>query len=89
MAQERYNILGNNINSKIYSAVQSNSISFKTVVTTASKRLDHYSIDQYGDSRYWWVIAAASGVGWWIQVPSNTIIKIPTDIDEVLRLKNI
>jgi hypothetical protein len=89
MATERYDILGNNINQKIYMAVQNNEISFKSVVTTSSKRLDHYSLEEYGDSKYWWVIAAASGVGWWLQVPSDTLITIPTNLNEVLKLKNI
>jgi hypothetical protein len=89
MSSERYDSLGNNINEKIYKAVQSNSISFRNVVTTSSKRLDHYSIEEYGDSRYWWVIAAASGIGWWLQVPSNTLITIPTNIKEVMKLKSL
>lgn len=89
MAFERYDIINNNINSKIYLAVKSKKIKFRQVVTDSARRLDHYSLDEYGDSTYWWVIAAASGIGWWLQVPSGTLLSIPADLDEVLKLKNL
>ena len=31
----------------------------------------------YKDSRFWWVLAAASDIGWGLQVPPGTIINIP------------
>tara|TARA_Y100000592_G_scaffold22646_1_gene35170 strand:+ start:751 stop:1020 length:270 start_codon:yes stop_codon:yes gene_type:complete len=86
MAFERYDFLGSNINSKIYSEVRKNNISFKTVLTNSTKRLDHYSLETYGDSSYWWVIAAASGIGWWLQVPPGVILYIPTDLNQIKNL---
>ena len=89
MSFERYDIVNNNINSKIYLAVKNKKINFKKVVTDSARRLDHYALNQYGDSSYWWVIAAASGIGWWLQVPSGTLLIIPTNLDEVLKLKSL
>ena len=48
----------------------------RKITLTSSDRLDTLSGDIYGDSKYWWVLAAASGIGWGMQVPSGTIINI-------------
>ena len=88
MAFDRYDFLRGNINSKIYSGIRDRSIEFKTVISDSSKRLDHYSLDQYGDSKYWWVIAAASGIGWLLQIPPGIILYIPTNLDQIIQLKN-
>jgi len=32
---------------------------------------------EYGNSTYWWIIAAASHIGWSLQVPEGTLIRIP------------
>ena len=58
------------------------------VQTTATvlrgfQRLDVLAQQQYGDGRLWWVIAAASGVGWFPQVPPGTRLIVPVDINEV------
>ena len=50
---------------------------------TETDRLDTLAGSVYGDGRLWWVIAAASGIGWWTQVPSGTLVLIPTDLTEV------
>jgi hypothetical protein len=34
----------------------------------------------------WWVIAAASGIGWGMQVPPGVILKIPTEPGDVITL---
>lgn len=47
------------------------------------ERIDQIAAAQYGDARLWWVIAAASNIGWWMQAPPGTRIVIPTDIAEV------
>lgn len=43
---------------------------------TGSERLDTIAGAVYGDGRYWWVIATASGIGWGLQVPPGTILSI-------------
>ena len=64
----------------IFSAVQSGELEASTVVLTQGQRLDHIAGQFYGDGRYWWVVAAASGIGWALQCPPGTIIKVPKKI---------
>lgn len=78
-----------NINSRIYRAVQNNEIPFRTYVTSSGDRLDHIAFKEYGDSLNWWVIAAASGVGWWLQMPEGIVLKIPLDIEDIENLKDL
>jgi len=47
-----------------------------TLTLTGDDRLDTLAGTYYGDSRYWWVIAAASGIGWGLQIPPGTVINI-------------
>jgi len=48
----------------------------KTIVVQGRERLDTLAGAAYGDGRYWWVLAAASNVGWGLQVPPGTIVRI-------------
>lgn len=59
-------------------------ITFTERTISENMRLDVIAADEYGDGRYWWVIAAASDIGWVPQVPPGTYIRIP-NLDEVLR----
>jgi len=63
---------------KIYSAVENREIDYTTLVLEQSQRLDHLAGMYYNDSTLWWIIGAASGIGWGLQVPPGTIIRIPT-----------
>ena len=40
----------------------------------------------YGDSSLWWIIAAASNIGWGLQVPPGTVLKIPTDLGQIVAM---
>lgn len=47
------------------------------VTTSGNQRLDHLAATYYKDSRFWWVLAAASEIGWGLQVPPGTVINVP------------
>lgn len=61
----------------IQSAISKGQISYKTMVVRGVERLDTIAGSVYGEGRYWWILAAASNIGWGMQVPPGTIIKIP------------
>lgn len=67
----------------IYRAVKQNRIKFKRQISKEGDRLDILAGKVYGDSKMWWVIAAASGIGWCLQVPSGTVLTIPLDLGEI------
>jgi len=68
----------------IFNAVERGLIDYTTVELKEKQRLDHLAGVVYKDSSYWWVIAAASGIGWGLQVPPGTIIRIPTSLENVV-----
>ncbi len=64
-------------------------VSNGTVLTTRyiskeNDRLDVIAGRIYGDSSYWWIIAACSNIGWGLQIPPNTVIEYPTNLNDVL-----
>ena len=73
----------NQNNVKIYNAVKSGKINVNTHILLENQRLDSIAGYTYGNSSYWWVIAAASGIGWPLQIPPGTYLKIPVSLDEV------
>jgi|TARA_R110002074_G_scaffold321175_1_gene491665 hypothetical protein len=68
---------------KVRDAVASGDIPSQEKILTSTTRLDILAHHQYGDGRLWWVIAAASGIGWWLQVPSGTRLLIPVSFADV------
>lgn len=76
----------NLFSSKVFQAVQNGQIGFDTKILEEGERLDTIAFLVYGDSSYWWVIAAASGIGWPLQVPPGTYLYIPNNVGEVLSL---
>ena len=50
------------------------------------ERLDTLAAKVYKDSKYWWVIAAASGIGYAMQASHGAIIRIPNNLSDVIRL---
>lgn len=70
----------------IFNAVLTGNLEADTIVLTQGQRLDHVSGQYYGNGSYWWVIAAASGIGWVLQCPPGTVIKIPKNLDAALSI---
>ena len=68
---------------RIFKAVESQSINYTVHILEEGERLDYLSGIYYGDSSFWWVLAAASGIGYALQVPPGTVIRIPTSLSEV------
>jgi nucleoid-associated protein YgaU len=56
------------------------------MISKPGQRLDILAGKLYGDSSLWWVIAAASGIGWGLQIPGGTVLTVPTDISQIAML---
>ncbi len=69
----------------VRAAVSSGGIMSTQTTLKGSERLDTIAGDVYGDGRYWWVIAAASNIGWAMQVPAGTLLTVP-DLAQVLSI---
>ena len=63
--------------SGIHRAASTGAIDCYILTINSTQRLDSLAGAYYGDSQLWWIIAAASGIGWGLQVPSGTLIRIP------------
>lgn len=72
------------VSTRIYNGVISGKIAFSTKTLKEAQRLDHIAAGAYGSSDMWWVIAAASGIGWGLQLPAGTILRIPKSIGQVM-----
>ena len=63
--------------------IRNGSIKTVSYVTSGSERLDIIAAKKYGNFRLWWIIAAASGIGWALQVPPGTRLLIPINLTEI------
>jgi hypothetical protein len=54
------------------------------IVLQQNQRLDTIAGDVYGNGKLWWIIAAASNIGWGLQCPAGTILLIP-DLSDVAK----
>ena len=70
----------------IRSAMKANQIQYVTITLQDGMTLDRLAGQYFGDSRYYWVIAAASNIGFAPQCPPGTVVHIPTDLQQVLSL---
>ncbi len=64
--------------------INNGNISVTEMVSSEGERLDTIAGSVYGDGRLWWVLAAASSIGWTLQMPPGTRIVIP-NLNEVIR----
>ena len=67
----------------IRQGVKSGSVSTLEYIVSGSERLDVIAAKKYGNSKLWWVIAAASNVGWALQVPPGTRLLIPNNLNQI------
>lgn len=69
----------------IRDAIKNGTLRYEGTTLKEAQRLDHLAGAYYSNARYWWIIAAASDIGWGLQVPAGTFIRVP-DLDQVIRL---
>jgi hypothetical protein len=69
----------------VRAAIKDKQIPVETVILRGNQRLDTLAGEIYGDSRYWWVLAAASNIGWGLQVPAGTVLSVP-NLQEILNI---
>mgnify|MGYP003664700634 CR=1 FL=1 len=74
------------ISQKIHAACNAMSITCTVRTLNEGERLDTIAGQVYGSATLWWVIAAASGIGWGMQVPPGTLIRIPINLAQVMVL---
>ena len=67
----------------LYTAVKMGMIATEKVVIKKAERLDILAGRRYGDAKLWWVIAAASGIGWGLQIPPGVVLTVPLNIAQV------
>ncbi len=72
--------------SKIRSGITQGILDYKVRVIAQGERLDTVAGQEYKDATLWWVIAAASNIGWAPQVPPGTVLLIPTSLSAVERV---
>jgi hypothetical protein len=56
----------------------------RQITLKEGERLDVLAGKLLGDGRFWWILAALSDIGWGLQVPPGTRIRIPMDVGIVL-----
>lgn len=57
--------------------IDENNIRYDKIVLQDGQRLDSIAGEYYGDAKLWWIIAAASNIGWMFQVPPGTLLTVP------------
>ena len=70
----------NELIGKIKRAQKLGLINTVDVVLREDQRLEHLAYKYLGNDKDWWLLAALSNIGWCLQVPAGTIIKVPTDV---------
>lgn len=71
---------------RLRQALQTGRLVTQQRVLQEGERLDIIAGQLYGDGRLWWIIAAASGIGWPLQVPPGTLLTVPLSLEQVTRL---
>ena len=71
---------------RVRKAMMAGKIPMRDLVLKESERLDKLAGQIYGDGRLWWVIAMTSGIGWGMQAPPGTRLRLPLDIGQFMSL---
>lgn len=74
------------ISKRIRDGIKNGNIDFVTRIVATGDRLDTMAGQQYGDSTLWWVIAAANGIGYAMQIKEGRELIIPLDIEQIAAL---
>lgn len=69
----------------IRSAVKDGRLPVKEITLNEAQRLDTLAGAIYGNGRLWWILAAASQIGYACQCPPGTIIFVP-ELSDVVAL---
>lgn len=78
--------LSSRMGPRVKKMIDSGALPFETFTLSQGQRLDIVSANYYGDPSYWWVIAAASGIGWQCQVPAGTVLRLPISLSDVAKV---
>lgn len=61
----------------IRAGIASGAVRFKAATLGEGDRIDIVAGREYGDASLWWVICSASEIGYMLQCPPGTALKIP------------
>jgi hypothetical protein len=73
----------NKCSTRIYQAVLDKKLPCDIYIMKQGDRLDIIAYKKYKNSDYWWIIAAASGIGWGLQLTPGTILAIPRNLNQL------
>ena len=74
------------LSKKIRDGIKSGNIDFATRVVSGGERLDTIAGTQYGDSSLWWIIAAANGIGYGMQIKEGRELVVPLNLEQIIIL---
>ena len=83
-AREGYYYGTSNAKRGVKSMIDSGVVKVKIEALQEGERLDIVAFREYKDASLWWIIAAASGIGWGLQVPPGVRLVIPLNPGPIL-----
>jgi uncharacterized lipoprotein YbaY len=66
-------------------AIRTNQLRYDTIIVHQKERLDTLAAQIYGDGKLWWVLAACSDIGFGLQVPAGTVVRVP-NLEDTMKL---
>jgi hypothetical protein len=61
-------------------------IAVREVILKENERIDQIAGKEMGESSLWWIIAALSDIGWSMQLPPGTILRVPVDVQQLTEI---